>query len=218
MPLFLGSWTQDGGEMRAPLWPPRRLTCPGPGVPTEVEVALAQWGGSSRSPASCLLRPLPSPALEPGPAHPPGTGQSRPCQARFPSSRDTPALPVEGSRVREPSQHRPPRKPPHPSLPWCAGHREPHLEVVQELCCDRVRCPNHYFRHVLWGQGAQLVSRDPAGLVGGGRWPKRPAKATSAEEETPGGSVVGVPLRPLSRPARCSPGRPARSASARAGS
>lgn len=204
--------------MRAPLWPPRRLTCPGPGVPTEVEVALAQWGGSSRSPASCLLRPLPSPALEPGPAHPPGTGQSRPCQARFPSSRDTPALPVEGSRVKEPSQHRPPRKPPHPSLPWCAGHREPHLEVVQELCCDRVRCPNHYFRHVLWGQGAQLVSRDPAGLVGGGRWPKRPAKATSAEEETPGGSVVGVPLRPLSRPARCSPGRPARSASARAGS
>lgn len=74
--------------------------------------------------------------------------------------------------------------------------------MVQELCCDRVWGPDHYFRHVLWGQGAQLVSRDPAGLVGGGRWPERPAKAANVEEEAWGGGMAGRP------PAHAQPASP----------
>lgn len=40
-----------------------------------------------------------------------------------------------------------------------AARQEPraHLEVIQELCCDRVRGPNHHFGHILGGKGAQLV-------------------------------------------------------------
>lgn len=36
-----------------------------------------------------------------------------------------------------------------PDPPWDLAPEEPHLEVVQELCCDRIRGPNHHFRHIL---------------------------------------------------------------------
>lgn len=75
--------------------------------------------------------------------------------------------------------------------------------MVQELCCDRIGGPDHHFRHVLGGQGAQVVSSEPTRPQADGRKCSLLRKQGLGEGATRRGWLAGaqgswVPLLPRS--------------------
>lgn len=166
--------------MRAPLWPPRLLSRPGPGVLTE-----GRWPWHTGAVLPAHQHPAPRDRFPDQPWS--RARHTHLVRVRAILVRHDFRLPVthqlylwkgpgSGSPPSTTPWHStlsaPPREPPQPSPPWSTGHREPHLEVVQELCRDCVWRPNHYFRHVLWGQGHSWLAGTPPGWWVAGDGPK----------------------------------------------